>query len=59
MNKTSRRKEDLNTFMVKVGLGKYDAPRVTVDLGVQAKYSKNPEIERMKNLINGKETTIR
>jgi hypothetical protein len=30
--KTNRRKDDLNSYMTRLGLCKYDAPRVTVNL---------------------------
>lgn len=56
VNKTSKRKEDLNCFMSKLGLGKYETPRVTLDLASSLKYPKNAELEKMRLIIQGKET---
>ena len=51
--KTNRRKEDLSSYMSKLGLGKYDAPRVTVDLIPQQekKSLKNMDLDRLKSIV--------
>lgn len=32
LSRTNKRKEDLQNFMGKIGLGKYEAPKVTINL---------------------------
>jgi hypothetical protein len=45
--------------MSKVGLGKYDAPRVTVDLAGDKKSLRNMDLERLKNIVSGKDQSNR
>lgn len=44
--------------MSKVGLGKYDAPRVTLDLASKPQ-SKNVDLDRMKLIVAGKEPILK
>jgi hypothetical protein len=58
--KTNRRKDDLSSYMSKLGLGKYDAPRVTVDLLPQEKKSlKNMDLDRLKSIVQNNKDAYR
>ncbi|KAM3137746.1 histone lysine demethylation [Paramecium bursaria] len=49
LNKTNKRKEELQSFMGKIGLGKYDTPKVTISL----EQPNNNVLERLRNYVNG------
>ncbi|CAD8123804.1 unnamed protein product [Paramecium sonneborni] len=53
-SKTNKRKEELQSFMGKLGLGKYDTPKVVINLesNIQSS-SSNSTIDRMRQYVNG------
>ncbi|CAD8210571.1 unnamed protein product [Paramecium octaurelia] len=50
-SKTSKRKEELQSFMGKLGLGKYDTPKVVINL--ESNSQSNSTIDRMRQYVNG------
>ncbi|CAD8208327.1 unnamed protein product [Paramecium pentaurelia] len=50
-SKTNKRKEELQSFMGKLGLGKYDTPKVVINL--DSNTQSNSTIDRMRQYVNG------